>query len=258
MMKVGAVLSMVSAATAGTVYHHFNDMTTYNFPVDAAKVKPHLHPALSVDTRDGTAWVSVVASHLVKTHIDGVPIPLVKPFELRVQTYVTGPAPPGQSTSGVQQLDLFLSDVASETGAVVFFEKTFPVKTGNEKIEHPGSAANYSLTSSDLSMATGVKAGFNAEAVVKSDPLSFDASWFLNRTVWYGQNKAGNLTALTLTDVVSSAPPSQITVASVASTVLSALNLGNDVDKAFCSTRPDACFAVGESDVTFNSPVVLA
>ena len=67
--------AFASPSLAMQVFHRYEDMAAFNFPVPADTLRPHLNPALTLDLdRDGQAWVSVVSSTLVKTGIDGLPL----------------------------------------------------------------------------------------------------------------------------------------------------------------------------------------
>lgn len=67
-----------------------------NYPVDAAVMDAHLPESLSVDTFDGSAWVSVVPFTNVALRPGGLPAWIgIRLPELNVRTYVTHEGDPG-------------------------------------------------------------------------------------------------------------------------------------------------------------------
>jgi uncharacterized protein YqjF (DUF2071 family) len=58
--------------------------------VPATALRPLVHPSLSIDERDGSAWVSSAAFSLLRGRLRGLP-PLPDFLELNLRTYVTHP-----------------------------------------------------------------------------------------------------------------------------------------------------------------------
>ena len=87
-----------------------------NWPVDPAVMDAHLPDALSPDTYDGSAWLSVVPFTNVAVRPTGLPASLgIRLPELNVRTYVTR-----DDTPSVYFFSLDAQGVASVVGARLF------------------------------------------------------------------------------------------------------------------------------------------
>jgi uncharacterized protein YqjF (DUF2071 family) len=76
----------------------WNTLLFAHWRVDADVLRPHIPPALSLDTFDGSAWIAVVPFTMSHTHpvLAPVNVPRVSDFvELNVRTYVTCDGKPG-------------------------------------------------------------------------------------------------------------------------------------------------------------------
>jgi len=238
-------------------------MAAFNFPVDADILRQRINPALSLDL-DGNkqAWVSILSSTLVKTTIDGVTVPLIKPSEVQVRTYVTGPDPKTKETiKGVWLFDLLLQDHALPSapvidGAKVLFGNSIRVDTG--KINVAANSSSYNLAGLDLQVASKVKADVSAKATILQAPATAAGEWFLHRDVWFGQNKGGELTASQLHGNKHFSNLTQMLVSDFSSTVLKSLALGADFGKEVFAQHPEASFFIGGVEATWSSSVVVS
>lgn len=259
-------LSFCLASTASSLlcYHHYENMALFNFPVNATALVPYLQFGSELLTLDldqnGVAWVSIVSSQLVKTSLDGVPVPFVKPFEVQVRTYVTGPDPDNyhKPIKGVWLFDLFLHDLPSVIGANVLFRNTIRVSDGDINIASSSGPASYDLKAPELKVTDSGSASVTVTSTILDTAVGFDTTFFLDRPAWFGQNKLGALTVSLLEKVKYMSTARQMRVTALASSALSALSLGGDVGKEVCEQHVEGCFFVGDSDATFTSSVVVA
>jgi hypothetical protein len=233
-------------------------MAAFNFPVDSAILRQRIHPALSLDL-DGNkqAWVSILSSSLVKTAIDGVPIPFIKPFEIQVRTYVTGPDPKTKGTiKGVWLFDMLLSSAPVVLGADVLFAKSIRIASGN--INVIANQSLYNLAGLDLEVANKDKAGVSARATIMPSAASTTGEWFLNRTAWFGQNQAGDLTVSMIHGQKHFSNVTQMHVSDFSSTVFKALHLGDDFGKEVFARHPEGAFLVGGMEATWSNSIIVS
>ena len=75
----------------------WTDLLFAHWPVDAARLRPFLHPDVELDTFDGQAWVSVVPFDQTDTTLRGWPnLPWLSHFpECNLRTYVRAGEVPG-------------------------------------------------------------------------------------------------------------------------------------------------------------------
>ncbi|MGH7162048.1 MAG: YqjF family protein, partial [Planctomycetota bacterium] len=75
----------------------WHDLLFAHWPLPAAELRAAVPPALSLETCEGSAWISVVALRMSGIRFRRMPpVPGLSAFrELNVRTYVTGPAGPG-------------------------------------------------------------------------------------------------------------------------------------------------------------------
>jgi len=248
-----------------TVFHRYADMAAFNFPVDAGTLRPHLNPALSLDLDpQGQAWVSILSSKLVKTSINGLPIPLIKPHELQVRTYVTGPALDSTTPiKGVWMIDLFLHESSSLLptgpdilGANLLWSKTIRVVDGvNIKLET--DSASYNLTAPNLKVTDKTEAQVSLSATVTGSTMGASVEWFLQRDAWFGQTEAGELTVSMLRDQKYLSTPRKMEVSEFSSSVLRSLSLGDDFGVELCAQRRESCFFVGTVEASFESSKIV-
>ena len=119
----------------------------------------------------------------------------------QVRTYVQYASDRHQAVSGVVQLDLYLGEFAIG-GAKEFFENTFPVHSGNQRVGPVHVGGSYDVTSDHLKIdmqgkmptSTGT---LNATTTVLPLSTPEQTDFFTrNRTAWFGKNAHGNLTQL--------------------------------------------------------------
>lgn len=85
-------------ATLPLMNMRWNMLLFAHWRVDADVLRPHIPPALSLDTFDGSAWIAVVPFTMSQTHpvLAPVNVPRVSDFvELNVRTYVMHDGKPG-------------------------------------------------------------------------------------------------------------------------------------------------------------------
>ncbi len=68
----------------------WHDLLFLHWRVPTREIRPHVHPRLSIDEREGSAWVSMTAFTLRNGRLRGLP-PLPDFHELNFRTYVTHP-----------------------------------------------------------------------------------------------------------------------------------------------------------------------
>jgi len=240
--------ALVERSQAITAYHRYEERVFVNLPVSTAKLQPLVHPDLSVDTHNGTGWVSVVISQLTKTSIDGVPVPFLKPFEVQVRTYVTDT----ENRAGVWLFDLFLSDPVTSLGAELIFELSIRCLQGDVRFDRGGDQWN--ATASELQVTARATADFSASFNVLPTPVT-GAEFFTQRSAWFGARPlSGALVHSSLTNV-SDQPPLAVYARYMSSSILQGLDLGPAFIQSACAVAPYACFYAGELDVTFLSPI---
>jgi uncharacterized protein YqjF (DUF2071 family) len=71
-------------------FQDWRELLFLHWPVPAAEIEPLVHPRLSVDQRDGSAWVSMTPFTLRNGRLRGLPA-LPDFHELNFRTYVTHP-----------------------------------------------------------------------------------------------------------------------------------------------------------------------
>ena len=71
-------------------YQEWRDLLFLHWRVPAAGLRPHVHRRLSIDEREGSAWVSMTPFTLRNGRLRGLP-PLPDFHELNFRTYVTHP-----------------------------------------------------------------------------------------------------------------------------------------------------------------------
>jgi uncharacterized protein len=81
----------------GAMTQTWRDLLFAHWPVEPADLRPLIPEPLSLDTREGRAWVGVVPFRMTGIRLRGLPpIPGFSAFpELNVRTYVTLPRTPG-------------------------------------------------------------------------------------------------------------------------------------------------------------------
>jgi len=82
-----------SPVTRPVMRQGWRDLTYVHWPYDPSVVQERLPSGLKVDTFDGRAWVGLVAFHMQRIRIPGMPaVPYLGTFpETNVRTYVRGP-----------------------------------------------------------------------------------------------------------------------------------------------------------------------
>jgi len=237
-------------------YHHYEHMVFINAPVDADLLRPLVHPDLTLDLFGNTAWVSVLVSQLPETVIDGISVPLIKPYEMQLRTYVTSTQTDGTTLSGVWLFDLFLSDGATSTGAATLFEGAIRCETGNV---HVGlENGTYSSTATKLPVTSGTTAGFGLQLDV-TDTIVTDTAFFTDRFNWFGAYPlSGALIHSPLCNSSYVNQPLGVRRVQLSTDLLAALGVGSLLSNSVCDTAPYACFFAGASDATFYSPVSTA
>lgn len=75
----------------------WHDLLFIHWPVPVAVLRPLVPPALSIDERGGSAWLSLVPFHMSGVTLRGVPsLPWLSAFaEMNLRTYVTAEEKPG-------------------------------------------------------------------------------------------------------------------------------------------------------------------
>lgn len=118
--------------------HHWDELTFVHWRFDPAAVQRLLPPGLTVETRDGSAWVGLVPFFL-RVGLPGVPsVPWLSRFaETNVRTYV-------RSDDGATGIWFFSLD-AARLGAVLVARSTYrlPYFWSRLSIERAGDAIAY-------------------------------------------------------------------------------------------------------------------
>lgn len=76
---------------------YWHDLLFAHWPIDAAKLRPHIPSPLTIDTFDGHAWLGIVPFRMSGVRLRWTPsLPWLSAFpELNVRTYVTAQGKPG-------------------------------------------------------------------------------------------------------------------------------------------------------------------
>jgi uncharacterized protein len=75
----------------------WHDLLFAHWPIEAARLRPHIPARLEIDTFDGQAWIAVVPFRMSGVRLRGTPaLPGLSAFpELNVRTYVVAKSKPG-------------------------------------------------------------------------------------------------------------------------------------------------------------------
>ncbi|ELZ06922.1 YqjF family protein [Natrialba aegyptia] len=106
-----------------------------NWPIDPERIRPHVPSELTVDTRDGTAWLSVLPFVLTNVGFRGTSASTRVAFaELNVRTYVTYRGDPGLYFFSVDVGQHLLASVAGWLTRLPVFPAEMHVSGGSEGI----------------------------------------------------------------------------------------------------------------------------
>lgn len=256
---------LASEVLALPVPHHYEKMAHFNFPVNASLVQPYLHPSLKLDLDEGMAWVSIVSSRLS--------VPLLKPLEVQMRTYVTGPHPVSkQPVKGLWFFNVYMLDANPVKSLEAFYAASLLVNESiplganfdeaPEEIVMHETSMTYTLKASGKPLgAIGRKAiggaSFYAHSTIQDTKVEFDSDFFLDRSAWFGSTglyqkggyKTGELTVNMLRASKFPTSPRPMEVNEFSSGVFTGFGLGQP--------NPRHCFFIWEHDVTFESSVVV-
>jgi len=107
----------------------WSNLCLWTYPAPPHLLQPHLPPGLELDTRDGTAFVSLVAFDFLDTRVLRIAWPGHRNFpEINFRTYVRRPAAPGEPPErGVLFLREFISKPLVATVARLFYNEPYAV-----------------------------------------------------------------------------------------------------------------------------------
>lgn len=170
-----------------------------HWPVDPDAIRPHVPDQLTLETRDGDAWLSILPFVLTNVGIRGTP-PAARTAvaELNVRTYVRYRGDPG--------LFFFSIDVGSPLIAAVVGRTTrLPVYHAHMRVSADGEGVSFSSTRGQT--ATGVRPRFHVDrnparfsATYRPDGDGFVpepdtlAHWLVERRRFYAAEASGILT----------------------------------------------------------------
>ncbi|MXV62655.1 DUF2071 domain-containing protein [Natronorubrum sp. JWXQ-INN-674] len=171
-----------------------------HWPVDPDALRPHVPDQLTLETRDGAAWISVLPFVLTKAGLRGTPPALRMAFaELNVRTYVRHRGDPG--------LFFFSIDVGSPLIAAAIGRTTrLPVYHAHMRVGADDEQVAFSSTRGQTAVGTRPRfesadtpARFSATYgpvgdVYTPDPESF-AYWLTERRRFYAAEQRGVLAA---------------------------------------------------------------
>ncbi|QRV17171.1 DUF2071 domain-containing protein [Haloterrigena salifodinae] len=177
----------------------WRDGSFVNWPVDADALRPHVPDQLTLETRDGDAWLSVLPFVLTKVGIRGAP-PFTRTAvaELNVRTYVRYRGDPG--------LFFFSIDVGSPLIAAIVGRTTrLPVYHAHMRVSADSGDVLFSSTRSQT--AAGARPRFDEDAprarfdatyrpdgdVFRPEPDTL-AHWLVERRRLYAAEDRGVLT----------------------------------------------------------------
>ncbi|WP_339105517.1 DUF2071 domain-containing protein [Haloterrigena salinisoli] len=136
-----------------------------HWPVDADALRPHVPDRLTLETRDGDAWLSVLPFVLTDVGLRGVPtVARTAVAELNVRTYVRYRGDPG--------LFFFSIDVGNPLIAAIVGRTTrLPVYHAHMRVSADNGHVDFSSTRSQT--AVGARPRFDGDA----PPARFDATY---------------------------------------------------------------------------------
>ncbi len=217
------------------VTHDWHHALHINVPVDAAALQKRLPSGLTADTLNGTAWLTLLAGHIVSTKVFGFPFNLTT-LELQVRT-------PVLDANGVR--GLFFEFILMEDDAFVnatnnFFSpiRPFCVLANVSLTQVASFKFNYSADS--LSYQFAVQSA-------KPPPQSV-TSFFLARDAVFGAESDGTLLSGGLTGF-SAASFGAVTLSNVQNALLPVQLL-----ETHCSLSPLHCIFADTMSYTFHSP----
>ena len=157
-----------------------------HYPVDADQIAAKVHPDLSVDEFDGTAWVTLIPLHLAGVHLrDLPPLPGTEQFpELNLRAYVTNRGRPGV---------WFLSIDATSWFSVQVAKRAFNLPYADADMHFTEERGAFRLTSR---RDGSVPARFDATYAPTSAPLERNAldTFLGERYCMYTTDRRGRLT----------------------------------------------------------------
>lgn len=255
---------LASEVLALPVPHHYEKMAHFNFPVNASLVQPYLHPSLKLDLDEGMAWVSIVSSRLS--------VPLLKPLEVQMRTYVTGPHPVSkQPVKGLWFFNVYMLDanpvksLEAAIAASFLVNESIPLGANfdeaPEEIVMHETSMTYTLKASGKPLGASSEpisnASFYAHSTIQDTKAEFDSDFFLDRSAWFGStglssgysSTTGELTVNMLRASKFPTSPRPMEVNEFSSGVFTGFGLGQP--------NPRHCFFIWEHDVTFETSVVV-
>jgi len=131
------------------------DSLFIHWPVDIESLRPHIPPALEIDTFDGQAWISVLPFRMAGSWLRYTPaLPWLSNFlELNVRTYVKA-----GGKGGVWVLGVEVSNPVVVRGTRFFFDMPFyharmslkamnkSLHYSSQRVHHHGLPAEFSAT----------------------------------------------------------------------------------------------------------------
>lgn len=115
----------------------WRDVLFLHWPVQPELLRPHIPPALEIDTFEGYAWLGIVAFTMKGIYFRGLPFSVVPPFsEVNVRTYVTY-----KGKTGVFFMSLDVDDWASLNIAKRWYR--LPYHPANATVRVDGGTIHY-------------------------------------------------------------------------------------------------------------------
>lgn len=260
------VSCLVSEAFAFSMYHRFENTAIFSIPFNASEMRQDIHPALKVDhDKNGVAWFSILSSQLVS-------VPILKPTQVQLLTYVTGPDPvTKQPVKGSWVTNVFYDSIIALGVAKRLVPPGTDVTLGEGMAILEKAGTYLGVRGSKLHMnpywrwGRDPTAKLDASCSVKDQHVEFDSDFFLNRSAWFHQvpcqSEKSCLAVSMLRGNKFNTPPRKLTVSHLFSDLFAWGAVGpsmwGNMTEDVCKQHKESCFFAGEQEVTIESPVVI-
>ncbi len=178
----------------------WRDGAFVHWPVDPDDVRPHVPDQLTVETRDGNAWLSVLPFVLTKVGVRGSPPITRLAFpELNVRTYVRFRGDPGLFFFSIDVGSPFVASLAGRTTRLPVYYAQMRVSSSSRGDDRVTFGSTRREDTPDVGTPTATQASFSASYRPDGDVFTPDEGslehWLTERRRFYAPSGDRVLTA---------------------------------------------------------------